>query len=152
MVNYTPDLKKNKKTESKEIPVQDIMKKSYPCFKAEDSVQEAMKILLNEKLSGAPVIDQDRHPVGFLSEKDCLRVAIEMKYHNSPPGKVASYMTKDILSMEPSTSILKAIELFIKYAFHCYPVVDQGKVVGVIDRRSVLNMVNKWSQTTWYRN
>ena len=149
MVNYTPELKKAKSL-VKEILVGEVMLKTYPYFKAHENVLDAVKILLNKKISGAPVIDEDKRAVGFLSEKDCLRIATEMKYYNAHPGKIADYMSKAVLSMQTNASIFDAIELFTKNSFHCYPVVEQKKVVGVIDRRTVLNIVNKFGQTTWY--
>ncbi|MCY4524422.1 MAG: CBS domain-containing protein, partial [Halobacteriovoraceae bacterium] len=78
-------------------------------------------------------------------------IATEMKYYNSHPGKIVDYMSKAVLTIKTTASIFDAIELFTKNSFHCYPVVERGKIVGAVDRRTVLSVVNKLGQTTWYK-
>ena len=53
-------------------------------FKPEQSIHEAIAIILAKKISGAPVLDDHRHLVGNLSEKDCLRIIVDQAYHNLP--------------------------------------------------------------------
>lgn len=150
MVNYTPKLiKDDKKQKAKEILVRDIMLKVFPSFTEDMDVDEASKTLIKKKISGAPVINENNEAVGFLSEKDCLKLEMDMKYYNDQPRKVLDYMSKNIISLQSNADIHEAIELFTKFNFYCFPVVDNHKVVGLIYRRSVLEAVCKMVQASW---
>ena len=72
--------------------VRDIMYKVFTSFEEETDILEAARILLEKKISGAPVINSKREAIGFLSEKDCLKFTMDLKYYNSEPGKVRDYM------------------------------------------------------------
>ncbi len=150
MVNYTPNIFKDvKKSKTQEILVKDIMLKVFPSFTEDMDIDEASKTLIKKKISGAPVINDKNEAVGFLSEKDVLKLEMDMKYHNDQPRKVRDYMSKKIIQVQPNSDIHEAIELFTKYNFYCYPVVDNNKVVGLVYRRSVLKAVCKMVQASW---
>ena len=53
----------------------------------------AIALLLKNKISGAPVINDANKLVGILSEKDCLRVFANGSFHNLPASIVADYMS-----------------------------------------------------------
>jgi CBS domain-containing protein len=52
-------------------------------------------------------------------------------------------MSTNPQSVEPGESILTLADLFIKGRFHRYPVVDKGRLVGVISRRDVMRAMSK---------
>ena len=86
MVSYNPKLKKDQlsaidKTQS--IPVvKDVMSETFTSLSADLDMKSAIEKLMHSKISGLVVLDKDNQAVGFLSEKDCLRQALDMKYHN----------------------------------------------------------------------
>lgn len=49
-----------------------------------------METLLKKKLSGAPVVDDDKRVVGILSEKDCLKIVMGRRSNASPKAKYAT--------------------------------------------------------------
>ena len=150
MVNYTPKtVKEDKQQKAKDILVKDIMLKVFTSFTEDMDINEAANILVKKNISGAPVINEDDKPVGFLSEKDCLKSEIEMKYYNDSARKVSDYMSRKITPVHPDSDIYKAIDLFTKHHFYCYPVVENKKVVGVIFRSSVLRAVCQMTQANW---
>ena len=149
MVNYTPKTVKPDKYEmAKDILVRDIMLKSFISFTADMDIEEASVNLVKNKISGAPVINEKNEAVGFLSEKDCLKSEIDMKYYNAESRKVRDYMSINIILVHPDSDIYKVIDLFTKHQY-CYPVVENDKVVGVIYRRSVLQALCKMAQSKW---
>lgn len=150
MVNYTPKTVKPDKYEmAKDILVRDIMLKSFISFTADMDIEEASVNLVKNKISGAPVINEKNEAVGFLSEKDCLKSEIDMKYYNAESRKVRDYMSINIILVHPDSDIYKVIDLFTKHQYYCYPVVENDKVVGVIYRRSVLQALCKMAQSKW---
>ena len=115
MVNYTPNIFKDvKKSKTQEILVKDIILKVFPYFTEDMDIDEASKTLIKKKISGAPVINEKNEAVGFLSEKNCLKLEMDMKYHNDQPRKVRDYMSKKIIPVQSTSDIHEAIELFKK--------------------------------------
>lgn len=107
-------------------------------FTPEMDIYEAASILLENRISGAPVVDEKGKLVGLLSEQDCLREILAKGMHDTPPGKVADYMSTDITTIPPDMSIFKIAELFIQLRFRRFPVVDRSKLVGLVSKRDLL--------------
>ena len=68
--------------------LRDIMYKVFTSFEEETDILEAARILLEKRISGAPVINSKSEAIGFLSEKNCLKFTMDLKYYSSEPGKV----------------------------------------------------------------
>jgi len=107
-------------------------------FKPHTDVYEAIRKLLDHKITGAPVLDEHGKVVGAFSELDCLRITLNSTYYEGMGGKVSEFMTKDVTSIDADTSILELAELFSKSSLRHFPVTDNGKLVGVISRVDVL--------------
>lgn len=103
------------------------------------------KLLVNKKL-GAPVVNFDGQLVGFLSQQDCLSVMLKSSYHCDLTAIVKDCMRTEVLSVEPNSSILALAEQMLGPKPKVYPVVDNGKVVGTINRTNVLAAINTYMQ------
>jgi CBS domain-containing protein len=106
-------------------------------------ILQAVHELIEHDISGAPVLDKHGRLVGVLSERDCMQVAMQGDYHGMPAGLVKDYMSSNPQWISPEQSILTLADLFIKGRFHRYPVVDNGRLVGVISRRDVMKAMGK---------
>jgi CBS domain-containing protein len=132
-------------------PIAAYMATNLVTFTPEMSVIEAIDILLDKKISGAPVLNDKRELVGVLSEKDCLRIIIESSYHNQPTslGKVADYMSKNIKSVSQDKDVLDIANEFLNTYYRRFPVVDKdGRLVGQISRRDILRAAQKIASAT----
>ena len=125
------------------IKAKDYMSAHLITFTPETGVMEAIRQLLDKRISGAPVVDGHGNLVGMLSEKDCLRVALEVGYHKGWGGKVGEYMTRNVETVEAETSVVDVARLFIDDNFRRYPVVSDGRLVGQISRRDILKAIEK---------
>lgn len=124
---------------SKPILVREVMATGLVTLPPGMPIFQAITLLLKNRISGAPVVDDDGRLVGVLSEKDCLRVfANEAFFSQNAGGPVSSYMTTNIQSVDPDDDVFKAADLFLKHSFRRLPVVDDGRLVGQISRRDVL--------------
>jgi CBS domain-containing protein len=101
-------------------------------------ILRAAQVLIGSDISGAPVLDQHGRLVGMLTERDCLRVALHAGYHGEPGGLVRDFMTQDPVIVDPDDTIVDLAERFIGNKYRRYPVVDGGRLVGVISRRDVM--------------
>lgn len=104
----------------------------------EMDVLEGLRILVEEGVSGAPVIDQIGNLVGILTERDCMGIALHAGYHGEEGGPVSRFMTRDVDTVEAHTPVTEIAERFARTELRRLPVMEQGRVIGVISRRDVL--------------
>ncbi|OIQ17153.1 MAG: hypothetical protein BM556_13145 [Bacteriovorax sp. MedPE-SWde] len=152
MVNYTHHLVKHET----ELEIQsnktadDIILKSALTFNEEMSIVEACDLLASHGLSGAPVVNKKGKLIGLLSEKDCLKFLLDMKYYNEGVGAVGDYMSRTLMTIHQNEPLLYITELFMKNHFQIYPVVDEeGIFLGVVTRKRLFCELNRLKQTTW---
>jgi len=111
-------------------------------FAPDGDIHDAIDLLLKKKLPGAPVIDEQRHPLGILSEKDCLKIATAEAFEGVPQGKVRDYMSQPVETVGTRTTVIELVSLFLDRPFRYLPVVDDdGAVVGMVSRGSVLEAI-----------
>ncbi|BBL74120.1 CBS domain-containing protein [Methylomagnum ishizawai] len=125
------------------IGVREHMTANPLVFSPELDVFEAIRQLIDHKITGAPVVDAKGKLVGVFSELDCMKLAVEASYHEGMPGKVGDNMTTDFKAVGGDTSILEAAEIFAKSPLRNLPVVDGSHVVGILSRVDVLKAVIK---------
>ncbi len=100
----------------------------------------AMDLLLKHKLAAAPVVDAKDHLLGMLTEKDCLRVLSNVTFEEEflEGGKVEDFQSAIRLVCEPTMDIFRAVEMFLATNFPLLPVVEQGRLCGLISRQAML--------------
>ena len=120
-------------------------------FKADQEITDVTETIIKRKISGAPVVNNEGEIIGIITEKDCLRVIYDEKYHNLFPnqGKVTNYMSKKVVTVDYNIKINELASLFMKSNFRRYPVLKNGKMVGLISRRDVLKACKKIKKTSW---
>lgn len=127
------------------ISVREHMTANPMTFSPDLDVFGAIRELIGNKITGAPVVDGKGKLVGVFSELDAMRIAVEACYHEEMPGKVKEFMTTDFKSVNGETSILEVAEIFTKSSLRNLPVVEEGHLIGVISRVDVLKaLVSIW--------
>ncbi len=127
----------------KALLVKDYMTIDHLAFRPEQDVLSAVHQLLEHRLTGAPVVDADGGLLGYFTERDGLKVALNASYYEQPGGPVGQFMTRDVETLEATTSMADAIELFVNQHHHCYPVLAGGRLVGQLSRRDALKALEK---------
>jgi CBS domain-containing protein len=118
--------------------VKDHMATEVVTLHPDMEILRAAQLLISCDISGAPVLDQHGRLIGVLTERDCMRVALHAGYHGEPGGLVHDYMTANPVTVSPDDTILELAERFITEKYRRYPVLDGGRLVGVISRRDVM--------------
>lgn len=123
----------------------DIMTKKLLTASPNDSIYKIVDQLIDNGISGMPVVNEKHELIGIVSEKDCLEVLTLGGYHGLKDGYVSDYMTETALTVDPETDILEIAKLFEKYPYRRIPVIDNKKLVGQISRRDVLKEIREMS-------
>ena len=118
------------------------------------TISEAIELILKKKLTGVPVLDEEKRIVGMISEKDCLRLIIDSAYNNLPYNfkKVKDYMSPVVKTISVNSDIIDVANEFLTTSYRKFPVVSDGKLVGQVSRRDVLRAIRKLKSSTWKHN
>ncbi|WP_236978400.1 CBS domain-containing protein [Membranihabitans maritimus] len=110
-------------------------------FHPDTHILDVAQSLLQNRITGAPVLNQMGDVVGLIDDKDCLRIVVETMYHNHPVlDKTAShYMSNIMKSVNQETDINEAANIFLTTPYKRLLVIDDdGKLRGQISRRDIL--------------
>lgn len=120
------------------ILVTDYMDHDPHAIRASTSIKEAVAVMLKEGVIGVPVVDEKKQLIGYLSEQDCVKDMLNDAFYAEEPGAVSSAMQTDVVSVTPETSIVEIAQTIMTNRPKNYPVVTDGKLVGLISRSDVL--------------
>jgi CBS domain-containing protein len=141
--------------------VEDLMERDLTVVMEYSTINEAIDIFYSHSVAGLPVVNADWRLVGFLSETDILRAAtpsyLEVLTQNAFLSEeeeefirqlenlghltVKDYMTKSPVAVEPYVSMMAVADLMIRKHFRRLPVVEDGVLVGIIDRKTLWNFM-----------
>ncbi len=144
------------------MKVKELMDTNKVSVTPDTTYEEVARLLYTNQLSGVPVIDDKDRVVGFVSEKDIVRILYpwyksfydspesytDMEARESKAGdirntKVEVFMKRNILTVTPDDPIMKAGALMLAHDVNRLPVVENGKVVGVVSRDSIYKVILK---------
>lgn len=125
------------------LQVRDHMQRLPHPLTPELGLAEALDRLHDAGLSGLPVLDAERRLVGFLSEQDCIPSLLSGSYYCDTRTRVEDLMNRNPLSVGPDDSILDLARQMTGAKPKIYPVLEQGKVIGLISRQQVMRALNQ---------
>lgn len=140
--------------------VRDLMKTDVLAIPKGTSWRTVSEQFLARRVSGAPVVDADGRVIGIVSEKDIFRaiyptyrewyegphaftnfLALEEEARSAPEKRVEEFMTTRLVSVDPETPILKVGAMMVATGIHRVPVLDHGKLVGMVSRRDIFRAI-----------
>ena len=131
--------------------VKDVM--STPVFSVHEgtSVREALRLLDKHAITSLPVVDRDGALVGVVSEADLLRDTVPhdprrrmlptVVPEDAPARTVSEVMTSRPVTVGPTDDLATAVELLTSTSVKSAPVVDHGRLVGMVSRRDVVHLM-----------
>jgi len=120
-------------------------------FDPKQPIHEAIDIMLEKRISGGPVLNEDDELIGMLSEKDCLKIIVDRAYHNQPNQKsmVEDYMTGLVATIDIDKDVVEVANMFLSTNYRRFPVVEKGKLKGQVSRRDIMRATRELKGTTW---
>ena len=85
-------------------------------FRKDTPISEVINSLLQNRITGAPVLNEQNELVGLIDDKDCLNVLIAGAYYNHPVGKdtVSDYMSNVMKTISVHDSIVDVANIFLQ--------------------------------------
>lgn len=106
-------------------------------------LSQAVDRILSSGQIGLPVLDEQQAVIGFLSEHDCLRYLVSSSYHCDSRVQVQDIMHREPLCVAPGDSIIDLAQQMSQNKPKNYPVVERGKLVGLVTRRQLMMELNR---------
>lgn len=122
-----------------DVPVlKDLISRDLVRFSPDMTVGEAVAQMIEYGISGAPVVDSSGTLVGVFTAKDCFRAALNASYYQGWSGIVSDFMTRDVETLDADTDIVSGAERFLDRKFRRFPVLEDGRLVGIVTRFDLL--------------
>ena len=130
--------------------ISDWMTKKVYTVTTDDNISTAIKLLKEKKIKHLPVVKNDSAIVGILSDRDIKdytpskATTFEIKELNYIlfTTKVKEIMVKKVISAPPTMAIEEAALVMYDNNIGCLPVVEKGKLVGIISDK--ISSVSLW--------
>ncbi len=137
----------------------EIMTRDVVTVREETDVYEAGRLLLRNKISGMPVLDDENHVIGMISTADLLSLAgiprghvfndVVMKYILQKPTpqhrageKARDIMSTPVIAVSPETTAKEIATILDKKRIKRVPVVDEeNRLVGIVSRADILRII-----------
>ncbi|WP_432696883.1 CBS domain-containing protein [Marinobacterium sp. YM272] len=123
--------------------VRDLMLPVAHPLKGQMALSEAVELILMSGQLGLPVVDDRRAVIGFLSEHDCLRYLVSSSYYCDSRIQVSDIMHQEPLCVAPGDSVVDLAQQMSQSKPKNYPVVEQGRLLGMITRRQIMMELNR---------
>jgi CBS domain-containing protein len=143
------------------LKVKDIMTRELIVVSPDTEVVYAAKLLFENHINGLPVIDKTDRLVGILCQSDLIAQQkelpipsiftfldglvrttsmkhIEKQVQKIAASTVAQAMTQNPVTIHPDMGIEKVATLMVNKRFHTLPVVEEGRVVGIVGKDDIL--------------
>jgi CBS domain-containing protein len=142
--------------------VRDIMNPQIISVTTDATYSEVARLLHVEQLTGVPVVNGDGDLVGVISQKDLFRVLYPYykSYYKNPKDytdfehreekileikddAIVKFMSKDVITTTPDTPTMKVGGIMLAKGIHCVPVLDNGKLAGMVNRMDIYQNILK---------
>lgn len=137
----------------------DIMTRKVRTIHSTNSVRTAIELMVNEGISGIPVVDENDVVTGIITEGDLLRrvefgagAKRENPVRDTPLRDLETYikghswrvgdlMSTQVVTVTSDASVATVAELLFRYKIKRVPVVEDGRLVGLVSRVDLLRSI-----------
>jgi CBS domain-containing protein len=123
------------------IKAKDIMTKDVITVKTDTPIINVLELIAEHNISGLPVVEDDMTLVGIVSEKDVL--SLFYNKNSDDDETVDDYMTQPPLFFDEEESLMDVCDFLRKNVFRRVPITSEGKLVGIISIRDVIEYILK---------
>lgn len=123
--------------------IEQIMSRNVYTLTADSPIVDAMKLIELHQIRHIPVVDENDHLIGIISDRDIRDVSPSI-FHSTEHLEdflkpVSSIMKKNVITAHPLDFVEEISSLFYEHHIGCIPIVDDEKVVGIITETDILH-------------
>ncbi|GMB07314.1 acetoin utilization protein AcuB [Thermolongibacillus altinsuensis] len=122
--------------------VEQIMKTNVITLKAWNTIADAMNIVKQKKIRHLPIIDDENHVIGIVTDRD-LRDASPSIFHANEhledlQKPLSTIMKTNVITGHPLDFVEEIAALFYEHRISCLPIVKEQKLVGIVTETDLL--------------
>jgi CBS domain-containing protein len=121
--------------------VVDLMTSDVITASPDTPIKAAARLMVRNKVSGLPVVDENTKVVGIITEADFLRLEVARGEAENPQPveRVGQVMNRSVLTITPDATVTEAARMMVVNDVNRLPVTDHnGKSLGIISRLDVV--------------
>jgi CBS domain-containing protein len=123
-------------TKAKDIMTRDVLKAVEGM-----TIEEGLRLLINTKITGAPVVDSKSRMVGVLSEYDIICSISKSEATDMSAFKKPIDFSKKVEAIDENTTLDTIMSMFVDSRYRRLPVINSNKeLVGIISRRDIMRL------------
>ncbi len=132
----------------KPTTVKDCMRRNPITISPDANLVQAIDRIVEYKLTGLTVTDEDGRAVGILSELDCIQAVLTAIYNDGDPehALVSDAMTTDLSTCVTTDNIVEVAQDMVKTRQRRRPVLEEGKLVGQVSSNNILWALMEYSR------
>ena len=115
-----------------------IMSTDVVSVKKDAPVSRVIEIMVENDVTGVPVINGDGTLAGIITEEDVLGL---LRNGVDDSARAEDYMTGNVVSFDEDEDLIAICECLVNNHFRRVPIVSQGKLVGIISRRDIIRYI-----------
>ena len=127
------------------LRVRDYMSTELVTVRPQTDITHVVQTLIANDISGVLVVDDEQALVGVLTERDCIATASSAGYYDELAGPASDYMTTPVETVTPDENLIDIAIKMTGSRYRRFPVLEDGKLVGLISRRDVLRALGSGS-------
>lgn len=120
------------------LKVRDYMTRNVVNVTPDTEITRVVNMLIEKDISGIVVVTDDDRVVGIVTERDCIATATHSGYFDQLGGPVSEYMSSPVETVMPDENLVNLAVRLTNSKYRRFPVVSDGRLVGIIARRDVL--------------
>jgi len=125
------------------LKIKDLMQKSVVTMTADFAVDDAVKTMVSYEIGSVVILDDKKNAVlGILTERD-LMTRVMATHLDSKTTLIRNVMTKVPVALSPDLPVAQIFSLLKEKNIRHVPIVDRGKLVGIISIKDVFKMLHK---------
>ena len=128
------------------LQARDMMTEEVICVRKDTPVSQAIETMVNNHISGVPVVEEDMTLVGVLSEQDVLRLFHTHKEDGA--RTTGEFMTQPAIHFEEDAPLIDVCYRLRDCPIRRVPVTSEGKVTGIVSRADILKCTLQLLQKT----
>jgi CBS domain-containing protein len=118
--------------------IEEIMSTDVVSVTPDTPVSKVIELLVENDITGIPVVDSDDRLVGIVTEKDVMGV---LSGPEETSGHVRDYMTDGVVGFDQNDDVIAVCECLVNNHFRRVPVLNEGHLVGIISRRDLIKYI-----------
>jgi CBS domain-containing protein len=122
----------------KRIAAKDVMTRWTLAVEAHTPIYDAIKILVENGISGLPVVGENLQLIGILTEKDVLTL---LRSRQAEGKCVDDFMSRAVISFDQEEDITTICDALTTHGIRRVPITAEGRLIGIVSRRDIIRLI-----------